>query len=462
MNKKEKKVLRINNKEITINIATCIMLVVVVYMIISLIIAAGKEPVETYKVNSANINNNIVLNGLIVREEELIVTSSEGYVNYFIRDGEKAMREENICAIDQTGQLNEIVANMSDYSSLLDEKDYKELRTLITTYKFSYQDIEFYNSYSFETDINNKIIEIANEMLLEDGSAAAGTGINISAVKAPQSGIVTYYVDGFEDYNTDSVSAKDFNKASYQKNMLKMGEKLNANSVVAKLVTSENWNIIAPITDEAIAAIDESEYVNIKINNSKYTVKVPYTIISEADGKYINISMNKYMSNYLSERYLDVEIIRNEDVGLKVPVTSIVEKEVYKVPAEYFTGGGNQNYKNRLNICVDSDSIGESIRQISPSIYYYGEDEYYVSKEQLDEAAVIMDIKSDRLIPVASLETEVLSGVYLANKGVTEFIGVDIVKALDDFVLVKSGSRFREYDIIIKDASKVSENEIVY
>ncbi|MBQ8167059.1 MAG: hypothetical protein IJZ96_08490, partial [Lachnospiraceae bacterium] len=77
------------NKNIKINAATCVVAAILLYVIICIIRMAAKEPISIYRVSKSNVNNNITLNAIAVRDEQLIKTPQAGYVCYYIRDGEK-------------------------------------------------------------------------------------------------------------------------------------------------------------------------------------------------------------------------------------------------------------------------------------------------------------------------------------------------------------------------------------
>ena len=46
------------------------------------------------------------------------------------------------------------------------------------------------------------------------------------------------------------------------------------------------------------------------------------------------------MIRYATERYLDIELILEDESGLKIPKTAVTEKEFYIVPQDYITSGG--------------------------------------------------------------------------------------------------------------------------
>ena len=168
------------------------------------------------------------------------------------------------------------------------------------------------------------------------------------------------------------------------------------------------------------------------------------------------------MSNFLSERYLSIEIVMEEDMGLKVPVSAIVDKEVYKIPVEYFSAGGNQSYTTKVNIQVKDENGEITIKQVSPTIYKTDDKYYYVDPLVFEDTDVIYNINNNNTLAVSLLGTDTVAGVYSANRGTAEFKMITIIKTVDEFALIESGDNLKIYDNIVMDASTVKENQIIY
>lgn len=461
---KNKKIIKIN-KDIKFNIASAVVACFFLYVVITLILSLRKEPVTTYNVNKTDINNNIIIEGLVVRDELVLNSEKSGYVCYYIRDGEKIKKNSMVCTIDETGQVYNTISDSESYDGLLSSDDYNEVRNLISLYKISYKDASFYNAYNFENTLNNKVLELTNEVLMQQ--VGQSTGTSLAAVSSPESGLVTYYIDGYENYNISNVSKSDFDKSNYKKDTLKTGDIISAGTPVVKIIPSEKWNIILPITDDQAATInsvysEEGERLLFKINNSSYDVSMPFEIIYGNDGKYLNISLDKFMLNYMSERFVTVEIILEDDTGLKVPVSALTEKEVYQIPISYLSGGGNQSSNIKLNVQVMGDNNEITIKQVSPTIYKTDEEYCYVDPLVFDDTDVLINIDSNETTAVSVVPRVNIEGVYSANRGIAEFRMVTVIKTIDDFALVKSDEALNIYDNIILDSSKVHENQIIY
>ncbi|MBO5389854.1 MAG: hypothetical protein J6A59_17300 [Lachnospiraceae bacterium] len=388
------------NKNIKINAATCVVAAILLYVIICIVRIAAKEPISIYRVSKSNVNNNITLNAIAVRDEQLIKTPQAGYVCYYIRDGEKVKNGATVCTVDETGSLINVVSDSDEFEALLTKDDYQDIRELISLYKVSYRDETFFEAYNFENNVNNKVLELTNEVMMQQISG--NSYANLSGVKATYSGIVTYYIDGYEGYDISKVKASDFDKSKYNKQTLKTGEIVSAGSDIVKIIPTENWNIIAPITDEQISNLTDSENISFKINNSSYVIVMPYSIINGSDGKYINISLDKYLYNYIAERFLNIEILRQGEEGLKVPNSSLVTKDVYKIPVNYVTGGGNQSMDNRFNVQRKDENGNISNVLVEATIYKVDNEYCYVDPDCFESMDVLIP---NNTVSMGSLET---------------------------------------------------------
>ena len=68
------------------NIGTVMFGILFIYLCITLILFATKRHVETWQVISGPLSGNDTYTALIRRNEEVVKSSVEGYVNYFVQD----------------------------------------------------------------------------------------------------------------------------------------------------------------------------------------------------------------------------------------------------------------------------------------------------------------------------------------------------------------------------------------
>ena len=118
------------------------------------------------------------------------------------------------------------------------------------------------------------------------------------------------------------------------------------------------------------------------------------------------------MVRYVGERFLDIELILEDETGLKIPKSSVTEKEFYIIPEDYITLGGNSS---QSGVLVQSDGEDASFHAVD---VYYRDSEtgmVYLNMDELKKGDVL--IKPDSADTYTISEKASLQGVYNINKG---------------------------------------------
>ena len=167
------------------------------------------------------------------------------------------------------------------------------------------------------------------------------------------------------------------------------------------------------------------------------------------------------MITFCTDRYLDIELIENESPGLKIPNSSIVEKEFFLVPAEYITKGGDRSEDGVMKESYAEDG-SVSTEFVPTTIYNATETEYYVDDSILRIGDYI--IKPDSNDKYAISKKASLIGVYNINKGYADFKQINILYQNEEYSIVESNTQYglNVYDYIVLDAKTVNEDDIIY
>jgi len=453
------------------NSAIIVFLVFFVYVIGSIIGAMKKETISIYRVSASNINNNITCTGIALREEVNVTASKSGYLCYFVRDGEKIRNNSPVCTVDETGNLLASISIGTNDKSIFSSKDYQEIRSTIDTFKVSYRDEEFFNVKNFRGTIESKILELSNDVLMSEyqlqGAAVQST---VENVRAQYSGIVSYYQDGYEEMKPETLREEDFDRSQYSKKSLKTGELINSGSALFKIIPSEKWNICCKVSKEQAMTLLAKEELTFTINNSEIEMTSKFTTIELEQSTLIVLTLSQYMGDYIDDRFLSIEFILDRYDGLKVPNTAVLEKEVYKIPGEYVTSGNNSEDENTIVLAPVTKLDGTTtVENIELKIYKREDtnndsvfDYYYVDETTFENIGSILRPGNNKKLAVSEFEKDVISGVYFANKGISQFMMVTIVKEGDEFTIVKDNGSLREYDNIVMDHTTVNENQTIY
>lgn len=453
------------NKTTKVNGAIIIFFLILIYFVASLVKSLTKNPVTTYKVSSSNINNNISCQGIALRSEQEVKSTKSGYLIYFVKDGDKVNKSASVCTVDETGSVISAIqaaGQSEEGNNLFTSEDYKNIRNTIDQYKSDYSNENFASLYNFKSQIESKVMELSGQVMVQQIDAGgAQVSSTLESVTSPDSGVISYYTDGFENKTPEGLTESDFNQQNYKRTSLKSGDVQNAGATIFKICPDENWNIVCKLTNDQASKLKEETSITFTINNDPQEISADFSLLQKENCYFLVLNLSKYMINYISDRYLSIEIILDRYAGLKVPNSSLVEKETYKIPK-----GAVKNEEDKMMQTVqvtrtDKDGKQEN-KTLELTVYKEDDDYYYVDETVFDDSDMLHPASGGDAIQVLSLEREKITGVYLGNQGVADFLEVSIVKSEDEFTIVNSGEGLKEYDNIVQDSSSVVENQTLY
>lgn len=145
-------------------------------------------------------------------------------------------------------------------------------------------------------------------------------------IKAPNSGIVSYKVDGLEEVltpNNFSTLSKEF----LQELKLKTGQLIATNDECGKIIESTK-SYIATITNSEEAKIAQLDSkVKIRLSNNKVIeAKIIYISQENEDEVLLILEISKQISELANYRKISFDLIWWNSTGLKVPNQAIIEE----------------------------------------------------------------------------------------------------------------------------------------
>lgn len=440
--------------------------IVLVYIICFISIYVSKAKVQTYEVEVGSLMNNASFTAVALRQEEVYNSSYSGDINYYQREGTRVMTNDTVYTVDETGRVSEILAQYtSGEGNKLSDENLAVIKNTLTNYITEYDDNDFSAVYDLKSDLNATVLQSINENIMANlDSIVTSTGSQdlFKTVKAEKPGIVVYSVDGYEGVTEETIGNVDFKKESYDKQNLKTEKLIAANDPAYKLITSENWTLMFPLTQTDIDkySLSSKDTISIKFTKDNITGTFPFKIVNNGKNSYGRITLSKYMIRYATERFLDIEIIVSGKSGIKVPVSAVTENEFYKIPKDYLITNGE---KGNYGFFVEKNNEGQ-ITQVfqDVDIYKSTDDCVYVKKSELTAGTSIIKMDSNDRFVVGPVEK--LKGVYCVNTGYTVFKLVEIIDGNNEYYIVKQSLSHGVsiYDRIILDADKYSENEMIY
>ncbi len=450
-------------KPLNINIGMVIFAVILVYIVICVFMYFTQKHVEGHQVTVGSLSTNNIYKGIALRDEEIITASQAGYVNYYAREGERVGVGNLVYTLDESGRLADYL-NTEVSGSTLTSQDLAELKSEILGFVNNFDPEYFSSVYDFKFSVQGTVLKLANANILEniDSINQAGIAELISFCNAPDTGIVIYSMDGYEDKTAQELTEADFDVRNYEKTQLISNELIAAGDPVYKLSTNEDWSIVIQVDSDKADELLEKEFVKVKfLKNQDTSWGEVSRHTNEAGEIFVELSFNNSMVTFCTDRFIDIELILEDETGLKIPNSSIVKKEFFIVPKEYVTKGGNGNSDGVLRETYAEDGT-VTTEFVETAIHGETETEYYLDDISLRIGEYILKPESTEKYALSKRGS--LTGVYNINKGYADFKQIDVLYDNDEYSIVKSNTQYglSAYDYIVLDAQAVEDDEFIY
>jgi hypothetical protein len=440
-----------------------VFLVIFIYIIINIYIYLTKNHISIYEVHEGTTAQNNRITGLILRKEKVITSDGAGYISYFQKEGARVSKNSSVYAVDESRQIVDVILS-GDVPITLSKKNNAEIKYEIMSFQKNYSKSDFSAVYNFKEEADNLVLDLLNTTMLDHGhTIQEDTGLDYSyqMYKSKASGVISYYVDNYETVTENTISSDLFQRDNYDRTSLRTTTMLPPNSPVYKIITSDQWSLLLPLKKEQYAGLQEKETIKFTIRKDDVDAKAKISLLQKGSEFYAKLTMDKYMTNYLNDRFLEVDLKINGVEGLKIPKTSIVEKNFYMVPLEYFTEGGDSG-KSGL-IVEQYSKNGEVSYQFVPVDIYYEDEIYgYVDTEMFEVGTgIVSDGNMDRF---TLTQMNKLTGVYCVNTGYSVFKRIEVLYEDKEYCIIEKNtlSGLSAYDHIALDGSTAVDQAIIY
>lgn len=452
-------------RPLNLNVGMIIFAIIFLYMAFSVYTYMKKDKIQFYEVVEGNIVNDHEYTGLILRDEAVQYTDRAGYINYYVREGKRAAVGTRIYSIDETGSLSSFLEDNPEANVTLTDANMADIKRQLSNFSIGYEDQEFSDAYDLQYTLEATVMEYVNFNALDNLDVLmAQTGLNFQQVKAPASGVVSYSIDGYEGMNSAEVSEASFDRSNYTKAITKAGKLIEQSAPVYKLVQSDNWSILFPLSEEDVAEYSGRTQLHVTFQTNDLETDGDFSIITGSDGKsYGKLDFNQYMVQFVSDRFVTFEVATDKVNGLKIPVTAVATKNFYLVPIEFLAQGGDSSSTGFLKE-VYSES-GTSAEFVPATIYYSTDESYYIDMSEdapLKAGDYIVKQNSSERYQIGSSAS--LQGVYNINKGYAVFKQIEILNSNEEYYTIRKGTSYglSVYDHIVLDAGTVYEGQLVY
>lgn len=449
-----------NRKQLNIGIFICA--VILIYLVVYFCVYFFGSRTSIYEVTSGSVASQFdgQYTGIALRSESIVQSPGTGYVNFFVGDATPISVGEATYILDGSGKISSKLEEAAKNQAILSEDNLNQIKDTIHDFDTSFDPQNYYDTYAFKYRIESQILDLINGSVFDSiNNDLSEMGENTyQIVNSDISGVVMHNTDGFEGKTSDQLESTDFKKSNYQKNIIKTNDLVAEGDPVYKVITSERWQLVIQIDDAA--AFEEKNYIDIEFLKDNIIASADYEIFTKAGNTYCVFTFDKYMIRYLGDRFLQVRILDNTAEGLKVPKTSVTERQYYAIPIEYRTEGGNSSdYGFNKEVIAEDGST--SVTFVTPNIIRTTDTTCYVDTAEFNAGDVLIMPETNSRYQIEQKEN--LQGVYTINNGFAAFRLVDIIGENGTFYIIDSklAGGVRLYDQVIRNGSKVKEGDVV-
>ena len=448
--------------KIDLNIGVIVFILIFIYLLGISITYFREHQINTYEVRYGSIIKDNAYRGVAIREETVYNVGETGYIQLYYNEGSRVGVNSSIYTIsdNQESNINEKETTKEEETEntlkSLDTTNTQKILSEIQSFNGTYDRLLFNDTYKVKDNITSIINNHENADKITILDSIDPNSAEFRIYKSEQSGILMYTIDSYEYTTIDNITPTIFNKENYNPTKINSSDKVTNNSPIYKLITDENWKIVIEIAEKDLEIFQDMTSIAIRFISDDQIVYGGFEILNIKNQYYGVISMDSDMIRYINERFLDIELMIKEQEGYKIPVSSVVSKEFFKVPISYITKGG---YYSSNGVLLVNET---NTKQFSSQKIYYQDKEYvYLSTDVLQQGQRIMNESTSDIFVLSEKVT--LDGVYNVNKGYAEFQCINILSGNEDYYIIDDSSSYyvKNYDHIALYGDSVVENTIL-
>ncbi len=456
------------NRKGIVNIGTFLFSAVLIYLIISIVSYMTKNHVSPYEITEGSIVEDSVYTGVIVRSEKEVKSEQDGYINYYLDDVSKAGAGQHVCAVSKK-TLIDLEDTGDNNTKKLSSAQESVMLSGIQQYVTAYTSDNYARLYDLHNEIDAAYGVNSADYLADQIDSLAEKGEDIKYVDAPADGLIVYTVDSLDGLTAKDVTTELFEKKKYNEQVNRQNTKIKKNERLFRMITDEKWSILFPLNQEASEKMHDTKMIETRIGNMQSTIWGDFEIVNQNGDTFGKLTFSTDMLQFASQRFVTVELVLQNDSGLKIPESAVVERSVYEIPSDFVITDPNtgstavmlkdesgETIQKQIQIFTKLEKQVESASDQQPKTYYY------VKKNELTNDTVIYRDNGPGTYTVN--KTVKMKGVYNINKGYASFQYIDIKASNDLYYIVGHNTEYgpSTYDHIALNADKLKENVVVH
>lgn len=273
-----------------------------------------ENSIRTFLAEKGSIELKIPVSGLTSFDEEIVFSPAPGFIQYIVEEGFRVPAGVELARIsespvEETGSaVEEEEEGVSDYFSRLKEW--------------------FLGGDS------------------TDGDSYEAVNAPTSVI-SPQAGLVSLKIDGWEKFGPQAgfpyFTEEEFNEKPSQEQYMGCGKKVDRYTPLLRIINNYTWyfSAVLPVSSGEIIAEKPSVLLYFSFAPDCPVTGEQVEAIREGDILKITWAISQFVENFFNQRWCSAEIIYGEVEGIKIPKSTLIEKDeqkgVYIVEKEHIS-----------------------------------------------------------------------------------------------------------------------------
>ena len=355
-----------------------------IFSIVALISFAFSDRISYEIIKYGSMEKSESFEAIIIRDETVVESKDEGIVESMVSEYEMVKKNKRIASIYESKVDDGAKARLEDINLRIDEitkakqqlgqssaggfrgEGAIDVKVAELTKAMDKGDMEKVADIRRELNLLNdkknaisenkdNIDEIMERLMEEKEKYEKSLGNSKEDIYAPMAGLYTTDVDGFETIlNPEGIremTPYDFDSVNKMRKSDKQKRKENA---VCKIIRNTSWNVVFTASQKELGKLKEGS--NVYLRAANYDQEVPgyiSYISTPVNGNYtVAVTSSETCSWALTERFLEIDLIRSKYSGLKVPIDAL--RVVDNSTGVYTVVDGIVHFKKVNVLCKDS------------------------------------------------------------------------------------------------------------
>ena len=342
-------------KKIRLKYNRIILLFIFIYIVSNVVILLGKTTTKTLTLKNEMVEESFNKKGWIIRDEYVINSNFDGKVEYYLKDGDRVKKKEDIACVysneisdDDLKNLKKIkndISSIENGDTAFIKKDIGNINKEISLLSQKLQ-IELLNE---NIDVYGQIEKI--NKLIDDKNLLINSDLNDKSLKNKQvqekevtnlidkntevfksknSGVVSYQFDGNEEkFNFDNINQikiKDIEGTKNNYKDISKEKKLDKGEPIARIINNLKQFVAISCNEEEIKKFKIGQKIILSSDIEKINSKV-YDIYKEGKQYIVILEISEQNVEIYDTRIKEFDIIYKSIEGLKVPKKAVVNSD---------------------------------------------------------------------------------------------------------------------------------------